>query len=114
MKLLALVWSSVIIAVLAGASPSLALTATWVEAADADGYRLYRASGTCATPGTFAIIETYGVVNTGVVPNPSTNGTYCYKLTAYNFAGESPSSNAVQLRSVTNPPLAPTNLSVKP
>lgn len=114
MKLLNLVWCAVIIAVLAAVSPSWAITATWTESADADGYRLYRAPGSCVTPGTFAIIETYGVVTTGIVPNPATNGTYCYKLTAYNFTGESPFSNTVQLRSVTNPPLAPQNFGVKP
>ena len=114
MKQLSLIWCAVIIAGLVAASISFAATATWTESADADGYRLYRAAGTCTTPGSFSIIETYGVVNTGVVQNPATNGTYCYKITAYNFAGESPFSNTVQLRSVTNPPLAPQNFSVKP
>lgn len=113
MKQLPLVWCAVIIAGLVGASTSFAATATWTESADADGYRLYRAAGACTAPGAFAIIETYGAVTTGPVPNPAANGTYCYKLTAYNFAGESPFSNTVQLRSVTNPPAAPQNLSVK-
>lgn len=105
-------WCGVIIAALVGASPSFAATATWTESADADGYRLYRAIGTCAAPGAFAIIETYGAVTTGPVPRPIVNGTYCYKMTAYNFEGESPFSNAVQLRSVVNPPPAPQNFGV--
>lgn len=114
MKKLNLVWCAVIIAGLAAASQSWAITATWTESADADGYRLYRAPGSCATPGTFTIIETYGVVTTGPVPRPAENGTYCYKMTAYNFEGESPFSNTVQLRSITNPPRAPQNFGVMP
>lgn len=105
-------WCAVIFAGLVAASPSWAATATWTESADADGYRLYRAPGACTAPGAFAIIETYGAVTTGSVPNPAENGTYCYKMTAYNFEGESPFSNTVQLRSVVNPPRAPQNFGV--
>lgn len=93
---------------------ALATTATWDASPDADGYRLYRAPGTCAVPGAFATVSTYGPVVTGAVPNPATNGTYCHKLTAFNVAGESPFSNTVEFKYVVNPPVAPQNLTVKP
>jgi|CXWL01.1.fsa_nt_gi hypothetical protein len=92
-----------------------AATASWDEVSDPElqGYRLYRAPGTCATPGAFATINAYGVVTTGPVTNPATNGTYCHRLTAFNAAGESPFSNTVELNYVVNPPVAPQNLTVK-
>lgn len=99
---------------LLSAAVSYALTANWTGSPDADGYRLYRAQGLCVSAGTFAIIETYGAVTTGVVPTPVANGTYCYKLTAYNLAGESPFSNTIEVKSVVVPPVAPSNLTVKP
>lgn len=107
-------WCAVIFAGLAVASPSWAATATWTESADADGYRLYRAPGTCATPGAFAKVNTYGLVTTGPVANPTANGIYCHKITAFNPAGESLFSNTVEFKYVVNPPPAPANLSVKP
>lgn len=99
---------------LCAATSAWAATASWTGSAEADGYRLYRAAGTCAAPGPFTLIETYGAVTQGPVQNPTSNGVYCYRLTAYNFAGESAVSNAVELRSIVNPPLAPQNLTVTP
>lgn len=98
------------------ASPSWAATASWTPVADPelDGYKLYRAPGPCATPGPFALVNTYGLVTTGPVTNPTTNGTYCHRLTAFNEAGESPFSNTVEFKYVVVPPVAPTGLSVKP
>lgn len=91
-------------------------TASWDAVGDADlqGYKLYRAPGPCANPGPFATVQTYGLVTTGAVPNPATNGTYCHRLTAFNAAGESPFSNTVELKYTVNPPPAPQNFSVKP
>lgn len=98
------------------ASISLATTASWDAVVDPElqGYRLYRAPGPCSNPGAFATVNTYGVVTTGTVMNPTTNGTYCHRLTAFNPAGESPFSNTVELKYVVNPPLAPRNLTVTP
>lgn len=97
------------------AAVSLAATASWDAVVDPElqGYRLYRAPGTCTAPGAFATVGTYGVVTTGAVTNPATNGTYCHRLTAFNAAGESPFSNTVELKYVVNPPAAPQNLSVR-
>ena len=50
-------WCAVLIVGLVAASPSWAITAAWSESADADGYRLYRAPGTCAAPGAFATVQ---------------------------------------------------------
>lgn len=91
-----------------------AATASWDATPDADGYNLYRAPGDCATPGAFAKVQSYGLVTSGSVPNPIANGTYCHKLTAFNAAGESIFSNAVELKYIVVPPSAPQNLSVKP
>lgn len=93
-----------------------AATASWTAVSDPElqGYKLYRAPGTCATPGAFATVQTYGVVTSGAIPNPATNGTYCHRLTAFNPAGESPFSNTTEFKYVVNPPLAPQGLTVTP
>lgn len=93
-----------------------AATASWDAVVDPDlqGYNLYRASGACATPGPFAKINTYGLVTSGPVANPTANGTYCHKITAFNPVGESLFSNTVEFKYVVNPPPAPANLSVTP
>lgn len=111
-------WCGVVSVLIAAmwSGPLLAATADWTAVTDPSlqGYRLYRAPGPCANPGAFATIQTYGVVTTGTVPNPATNGTYCHKLTAFNAAGESPFSNTSELTYTVNPPLAPQNFSVRP
>lgn len=94
---------------------SYAATASWDAVVDSElqGYNLYRAPGTCATPGAFAKVNTYGLVTTGPVANPTANGIYCHKITAFNPAGESLFSNTVEFKYVVNPPTAPQNLTVK-
>lgn len=106
-----------ILFVLAVLLPSLsfAATASWDAVPDAEGYRLYRAPGACANPGAFATVNTYGLVTTGAITNPTANGTYCHKLTAFNSAGESPFSNTVEFKYTVLPPTAaPQNFGVKP
>ena len=91
-------------------SDSIATTAAWDTSSDSSiqGYRLYRADGTCVLHGYFSIVNTYGYVTSGTVTDPSTGGTYCHFLTAFNSAGESAPSNMVEYNySIAPPPQCP-------
>jgi hypothetical protein len=116
-------WSAVIFAALCAISMSLAVptaeaaTASWNANTESDlaGYNLYRAPGACANPGAFAKTDSYAKTATsGPVTNPSADGTYCFKLTAYDTAAnESPFSTSIEVNLNVVPPLAPTGLTVK-
>lgn len=99
-----------------GVSLGYAATAEWTAVADPElqGYKLYRAPGACASPGAYATVQTYGLVTSGPIPNPTANGLYCHKLTAFSPAGESLFSNTAEYKYVVVPPPAPQNLGVKP
>lgn len=77
--------------------------------------KLYRATGTCANPANFITVDTSPKTTGGApvifddvnVPD----GTYCYKATAIDTAGnESPFSNTLGVTVNANPPAAPANL----
>src|SRR5262245_13452504 len=68
------------------------LTAMWVDTANnEDGFKIERKAG---TTGTFAQIATVGAnVVSYADPNLTGGATYCYRLRAYNTAGDSAYTN---------------------
>src|SRR5262245_34639405 len=68
------------------------LTLTWIDnSTTEDGFKIERADG---TTGTFAQIAIVGANVTSYIDSSVTGGaTYCYRVRAYNIAGDSAYSN---------------------
>lgn len=93
-------------------------TASWNANTETDlnGYKLYMAAGTCASPSNFITVATFPKTATsGLVPNPTADGPYCFRLTAFDTASnESPFSTSVQRDFNVVPPVAPGAFTITP
>lgn len=94
-----------------------AATANWKANTEVDlaGYRLWRAVGSCTNPGAFSLVATYPkTAVSGPIPNPTADGAYCYKLTAFDTANnESLFSATAEFTHNVVPPGAPQEFIVK-
>lgn len=83
--------------------------------ADWAGDRLYRAIGSCTTPGPFTLVVTVPPTTGGALVNFTDlnipDGTFCYRATAFDNAGnESSPSNLVEVTVDAIAPAPPVNL----
>ena len=96
-----------------------AATASWGPndpVVDFAGVNIYRAPGSCATPGAFVKVDTaLKPLTSEVLTNPSADGVYCHRATAFDTSNnESVFSNTAEFQYNVVPPLAPRLFTVTP
>ena len=101
--------ASLVLACVIGVPLAFGETASWNPGSSQplDGYRLYRAQGSCYLHGSFEMVQQYGPVSSGPLPDTGDGATYCHFLVAFNRAGESVPSNYVEYTYAASPPQCP-------
>jgi hypothetical protein len=98
--------------------PVHAETAFWTNSTVADlaGTKVFRAPGTCALPGAYALVGTFlKPAAEGLLPDPTADGKYCHRALHYDTAGnESVFSATAEFDYNVIPPPAPTLFGVRP
>lgn len=94
---------------------SLDVTLSWTDqASNEQGFRVYRRTESDANPA--ALLQEIPTADTETFDDTVPDGTqrWCYTVTAYNAAGESPRSNEACSKTFAElPPNAPTGLTVQ-
>lgn len=97
------------------AANAATVNASWTANTESDlaGYNLYQAPGACALPGAFAKVATFGKAASTGSTTIAADGTYCFKLTAFDTANnESLFSNTAEKAVNINPPVAPVGFTI--
>jgi len=109
------IWMLIALIGIAAWAEAATVNAIWTANTEADlaGYNIYQAPGVCAPTGSFVKVATFAKPATTGSVTVAADGTYCFKLTAFDTANnESAFSTGAQAVVNLNPPAAPANLQI--